>query len=87
MTKSLMDLPTSFPRYLASADETEYAKVQWWARHEATLPNWASVVKKILLVQPSSASAERVFNIMKNVFRDQQNNALEETVETSAMLC
>ena len=84
-------LSDELPRYLASADgtqtETEDEKVQWWARYEASLPNWSSVVKKILLVQPSSASAERVFSIMKNFFTDQQENALEETVEASVMLC
>ena len=84
-------LSDELPRYLASADgtqtETEDEKVQWWARYEASLPNWSSVVKKILLVQPSSASAERVFSIMENFSTDQQENALEETVEASVMLC
>ena len=41
------------PCYLANADgtqiETEDEKVQWRARHEAILPNWSLVVKKILL--------------------------------------
>ena len=77
-------------RYLASADgtqtEIEYEKVQWWARHEASLPNWPSALKKMLQVQPRSASAERVFSIMKNFYTDQQENALEETVEASVML-
>ena len=42
-------LSDELPRYLASADgtqtETEDEKVQWWTRHEASLPNWSSVVK------------------------------------------
>ena len=67
-------LSDELPRYLASADgtqtETEDEKVQWWARYEASLLNWSSVVKKILSVQPSSASAERVFSIIKNFFTD-----------------
>lgn len=45
-----------------------------------------SAVKKILLVQPSSASAERVFSLLQNAFSKQQEAALEETVETSVML-
>lgn len=49
------------PLYLGNANgtkiETEGNKVQWWARHEAILSNWSSVVKNILLVKPSSVSA------------------------------
>ena len=44
------------------------------------------MLKKILLVQPSSASAERVFSLLQNAFSKQQEAALEETVETSVML-
>ena len=46
----------------------------------------AAAVKKILLVQPSSASAERGFSLLQNAFSKQQEAALEETVETSVML-
>ena len=83
-------LSLELPHYLASAEGTQVAteeeKVQWWARNSANLPNWSSVVKKILLVQPSSASAERVFSIMRSSFTNQQQSALEETVEVSVML-
>ena len=78
-------LVNELPRYLAAADgtviEEEEEKVQWWARHARTLPNWSAVVRKLLLVQPNSASAERVFSLM-----NLQENALEETVEASVML-
>ena len=87
----IQGLTAELPRYLAVADgadlQTEEEKLQWWSRNEANLPNWSSVVKKVLLVQPSSASAERVFSIMKNFFTNQQDAALEQTVEASVMLC
>ena len=55
-------LARELPRYLAAADgtviEEEEEKVQWWVRHARTLPNWSAIVRKLLLVQPSSASAE-----------------------------
>ena len=83
-------LVNELPRYLAAADgtviEEEEEKVQWWARHARTLPNWSAVVRKLLLVQPSSASAERVFSLMNHFFTHLQENALEETVEASVML-
>ncbi len=31
-----------------------------WQLHENELPGWASVVKKVILGQPSSAASERV---------------------------
>ena len=87
----IQGLTAELPRYLTVADgadlQTEEEKLQWWSRNEANLPNCSSVVKKVLLVQPSSASAERVFSIMKNFFTNQQDAALEQTVEASVMLC
>lgn len=84
----IQGLTAELPRYLAVADgadlQTEEEKLQWWSRN---LPSWSSVVKKVLLVQPSSASAERVFSIMNNFFTNQQDAALEQTVEASVMLC
>jgi hypothetical protein len=75
---------------LAIADgvaiETEEGKVKWWSDHEITLPFWSTAVKKIMLVQPSSAPAERVFSLLQNAFNKQQDVALEETVEVSIML-
>ena len=86
----VVQLVEELPNYLAIADgavvETEEGKVQWWATHAAALPNWSTAVKKILLVQPSSASAEQVFSLLQNAFNKQQEGALEETVETSVML-
>ena len=80
----VVQLVEELPNYLAIADgaaiETEEGKVQWWATHAAALPNWSAAVKKILFVQPSSASAERVFSLLQNAFSKQQEAALEETV-------
>ena len=86
----VVQLVEELPNYLAIADgeaiETEEGKVQWWATHAAALPNWSTAVKKILLVQPSSASPDRVFSLLQNAFSKQQEATLEETVKTSVML-
>ena len=86
----IQGLVVELPQYMAIADgtalDTEEEKLLWWSRNEATLPNWSSAVKKVLLVQPSSASAERVFSLMNNFFGNQQDAALEETVEVAVML-
>ena len=76
--------------YMAIADgaaiETVKGKVQWWATHAAALPNWSAGVKKILLLQPSSASVEQVFSLLQNAFSKHQEAVLKETVEKSVML-
>ena len=41
---------------------------------------------KVLLLQPSSAAAERVFSILKNSFGDQQLRSLEDYLETSLIV-
>ena len=46
---------------------------QWWRNNAADIPPWASAVKKIALVQPSSAAAERVFSLLVTMFGDQQH--------------
>ena len=58
-------LKAELPAYLASAKDVvipiEEKKVELWCEHEEQLPRWASAVKQVLLVQPSSATADRVF--------------------------
>ena len=87
----IQGLTAELPRYLAVVDgvdlQTEEERLQWWSRNEANLLNCSSVVKKVLLVQPSSASAERVFSIIENFFTNQQDAALEQSVEASVILC
>ena len=39
-----------------------------------------------LLVQPSSAAAERVFSILSNCFKDQQMHSLEDYIEASVTI-
>ena len=83
-------LAEELPKYLALSDgvqvQREDDKVKWWARNVKTLPKWAAVVRKILLVQPSSGAAERVFSLLNSNFSKGQEAALEETVKASIML-
>ena len=55
------------------------------ARPQGQLPRWASAVKKVLLVQLSSAAAERVFSILNSSFNDQQEHALVDYLQASVM--
>ena len=53
------------PMYMAASEDvsTDIDLIAWWKRHAIELPEWANDLKKVLLVQPSSAAAERIFSI------------------------
>ena len=87
--------PSTFHRQghnMASANDQDVAieceerKVEWWKVHEEGLPNWSTAVKKVLLVQPSSAAAERVFSLLLASFSEQQDHALSDYLQASVML-
>ena len=86
---TIQDLLTELPLYVAAMDGVELGKedeiLRWWARQH-TLPCWQSAVKKLLLVQPSPAAAERVFSILNSCFGDDQVSSLEDYIELAVML-
>ena len=54
----------------------QYVSAQNVVIHAERLPCWSSAVKKMLLVQPSSAASERTFSVLSASFSDQQESAL-----------
>ena len=81
-------LKEELPTYLAEAADIDrdFDQLQWWKLHATTLPNWSAAAKKIILIQPSSAAAERVFSLLKASFGEQQDMALQDYIEASIML-
>ena len=71
------------PTYMAIADGTSAGanKLEWWKNHASEVPKWYSSCRAILLLQPSSAAAERVFFLL-TVLRHNHS----KTIETSVML-
>jgi len=53
-------LKLELPSYLAAADGTprEVNALEWWNHNKSTLPQWSQAFNKVILVQPSSASAK-----------------------------
>ena len=45
---------------------------KWWKNHQNELPAWAEACKLVLLVQPSSATAEQVFSLLESSFSSKQ---------------
>ena len=86
---TIANLANELPDYLAAVDGVtlgnEDEKVTWWAAQRETLPHWSALVKKLLLIQRSSAAAERVFSLL-NSMSSQQGNSLEDYIEASVMV-
>ena len=78
------------PMYLTKAatlsSNEDFDILNWWNRHQSDLPQWSGVAETIFLIQPSSVASERVFSILNNSFSDQQQQSLEDYVESSVML-
>ena len=86
---SIIDgLKVELPKYLATAEDIspEIDRLEWWKKHECDLPHRSQACKNVLLVQPSSAAAERVFSILSSSFTERQTSSLEDYIETSVML-
>ena len=82
------NLKSELPKYLAMAEDVSPSvdKNDWWMKHETELPHWSRACKMVLLVQPSSAAAERVFSLLSNSFTERQMSSLEDYIETSIMI-
>ena len=85
----LSSLKAQLPVYLAKAEgvNSDVDCVKWWKECETTLPNWAAAARKVLLAQPSSAAAERIFSLLHSTFGSQQDMSLKDyNIESSLML-
>lgn len=87
-SEAISELKSELPAYLAAAEDVshDFDALQWWKNHADTLPKWSSVCRSVLLVQPSSAAAERVFSLLSSAFNWQQESALEDYVQLSVLL-
>jgi len=63
----------------------EFDPLDWWKNNSSVLPNW-STIAKVMLIQPSSAAAKRVFSLLKASFGEQQEACLQDYIEASLML-
>ena len=85
--KATDGLKMEIPVYMAASEDvsTEIDLIAWWKRQAIELPKWANTFKKVLLVQPWSAAAERFLSILQRSTA-QQESSLEDYTELSVML-
>ena len=83
----LSGLTEEHPAYIAKCNEIgSVSDIDWWRMNSEHLPKWSACVRQILLIQPSSAAAERVFSLLTSSFTEQQIHSLNDYIETSIML-
>ena len=58
----------------------------FWNSRKKKLPHWYDFVTLCMLLQPSSASVERLFSMLKFVFGDYQHSSLNDKVVLSVQL-
>ena len=83
----ITNLKAELPLYLAATEELSPTvdPTKWWERHREDLPHWASAFRKVVLLQPSSATAERVFSLLTNAFGHLQESSLKDYISASIM--
>lgn len=89
LQNSVPDLKAELATYMAKAEgisDMTIDVIEWWKGHEKELPAWAAATKMVMVVQPTSGAAERVFSILNSTFNDQQSNALQDYIEASVMM-
>ena len=81
-------LKGELPTYLAATEDIspDINIMNWWKRHEKEMPAWSQTCKLVVLVQPSSAAAERVFSLLQNSFTKRQQSLLEDYVSLLIMI-
>ena len=80
-------LKDELPAYLAAAEDVspDVETLSWWKNHQSGMPTWAKAFQLILLVQPSSVAAERVFSLLQKSFSHQQQSSLEDYISVSVI--
>ena len=84
----LESMKAEFSLYIAKASgvSADIDILDWWGKHSEELVTWSSIAKDLVLIQPSSAAAERVFSILKSSFGPQQDHSLKDYIQSSLML-
>ena len=64
--------------------------LKWWETHgtgqRCTIASWAKAATIIFAMSPNSASCERVFSLLKNMFGDKQMSSLADYISAALML-
>ena len=60
--------------------------LKWWRVNGKSFPAWAKAARIAFALTPNSASCERVFALLKNMYGEEQLSALADQLQASLML-
>ena len=82
-------LMAELPQYFVLSENVtnDVTLLSWWFSVRRKLPMWYQhVLPQAVMLQPTSATAVRVFSMMEWMFREDQQAALEDYKETALLL-
>ena len=93
----LDDMKQQLPAYLTAAataptfdkgSMADYsdAILGWWRANGSSFPGWAIAARVVFAISPNSASCERVFSLLANLFGESQMLSLSDLIQASLML-
>jgi hypothetical protein len=89
----IVNLKRELLKYKAAADEfaaengdDDNKLWTFWKQNRDRLPHFFKAACEIAIIQPSSATVERLFSYLSSAFHDDQKHALEDYKATSTML-
>ena len=59
--------------------------IEFWSERKS-LPAWREFAHLSFLLQPTSASVERAFSILKYIYKEQQLSSMVDLMKTTLML-
>ena len=62
------------------------AVLKWWHINGSLFPTWALAARIAFGISPNSASCERVFSLLEEMYGDQQMSALADQLRAAIML-
>lgn len=73
--RKLADEVKVYKAIVEQIDDPNLNIPKFWKLHEEKLPIWAMCAKRLILLQPSSASVERVWAMFSNFFDPGSENS------------
>ena len=70
----------------ASVADYSDAILAWWRANGNSFPAWAVAARMVFAISPNSASCERVFALLKNLFGDAQMSTLADYIQAALTL-
>lgn len=67
-------------------DSFTQTTLSWWRNNASELPAWSAAAKAVFAITPNSASCERAFAALRNLFDEKQISSLSDQIESALLL-